>query len=494
MLLHAVVRITIAAATLVAALLCVASPALAMRVYVLRGQRVEVRNERVAGRADLPARRAHLAESKWRASRRPGAATRKAVDRLLARSQIDQATHDQRLATLRGARRAYARLIGVRRAELGSVIANADAIARSHQLTPSRLPAIFATLAANHRWWMHGRLLAPGARVSVGRSPLLWQYYPGQGIELQMLANFGRANALWSAKDAAGLRSLLDALIPLAADRGGWPAWEYYFRFGGGKPPWTSAISQGTAVQVLGRAGQLLGDPSLTALGEQALGAFEQPPPAGVRVATEHGPFYVIYSYAPRELVINAELQALVGLYDFGQITGDARAQNLFAEGNATAEALLPRYDTGAWSLYDQKHESDLNYHKLVTTFLHNLCKRMPAETIYCDTAARFRSYLDEAPTVSVASQRVRARARAELAFSLDKISRVGVSVLDSDSNAVFATSAVVGRGWRTFAWSRPAKPGLYTLRVRATDLAGNLSAPAEATLRILSARKRRRR
>ena len=31
-------------------------------------------------------------------------------------------------------------------------------------------------------------------------------------------------------------------LVPLAADRGGWPAWEYYFRFDGGAPPWTSSI------------------------------------------------------------------------------------------------------------------------------------------------------------------------------------------------------------------------------------------------------------
>src|SRR5258706_4477334 len=138
-----------------------------------------------------------------------------------------------------------------------------------------------------------------------------------------MLANFGKANALWSGRKVTALRTLLAELVPLAVDRGGWPAWEYYFKFGGGSPPWTSSISQGTAVQVLGRAGQLLGDPALTNAGALALAAFEQAPPNGVRVDTPTGPFYAIYSFAPGLRVINAHLQALVGLYDFAQITGD---------------------------------------------------------------------------------------------------------------------------------------------------------------------------
>jgi hypothetical protein len=364
-------------------------------------------------------------------------------------------------------------------------------MAAAGQLVPARLAPVFATLAANVQWWNNGPLLSNGQRVSVGSSQLIWQYYSGQGIQLQMLANFGKANALWAGRKRATLRTMIDELVPLAVDRGGWPAWEYYFKFGGGSPPWTSSISQGTAVQALGRAGQLLGDPALTNAAALSLAAFEQAPPNGVRVDSPTGPFYAIYTFAPTLFVINAHLQALVGLYDFAGIAGDGRALALFQQGDATAQAAMPTYDTGKWSMYDQNHESDLNYHKLVTTFLGNLCKRT-ATPVYCDTEARFKADLESPPTVTAATQRIRAGVPAKLAFALDKVSRVGL-VVSQGTRTVYSTSAVVGRGARFFGWSRPAAPGVYQLRLLATDLAGNRSQPATAALRILKPRKPRK-
>jgi hypothetical protein len=321
---------------------------------------------------------------------------------------------------------------------------------------------------------------------------VIWQYYRGQGLELQMLANFGKANALWSGKRKDALRALLNELIPLAADRGGWPAWEYYFKFGGGKPPWTSSISQGTAIQSLARAGQLLGDPSLTAIALQALAAFEQPPPGGVRQDTPTGPFYRLYSFNPKELVINAHLQALVGLYDVAQLTGDPRPLGLFQQGDAEAQSVLPSYDTGAWSMYDQSHESDLSYHDLVTGFLQNLCKRT-ATPIYCDIATRFKTDRKTPPVTQPVTATIRTGTPAKLSFQVNKIARVGVTVLDASGGVVYATSAIVGRGNHFYSWSKPAPPGSYTLRVTATDLAGNQGEAADGSLRILEARKRQR-
>jgi D-glucuronyl C5-epimerase C-terminus len=464
------------------------------RVLVLRDGKVHVKRERFLGPSSLPAtgsaasRKATAAAAK-KAPR--GRATRLALDELLAQGAIDQATRDARQASLRQTLRAYKVLTGTRKAELGAVIDNADAMADSDQLTPQRLNAVFETLEANASWWAEGSIPRSGARVSVDGSPVIWQYYPGQGIQLQMLANFGKANALWSGKKKAALRTLVDELLPLAVDRGGFPAFEYYFKFGGGKPPWTSSISQGTAVQALARAGQLLGDPNLTGFAQQALGAFEQPPPAGVRLDTPTGPFYLIYSFAPKMLVINAHLQALVGLYDAAQIIGDPRALTLFQEGDSEAQAVLPSYDTGAWSMYDTSHESDLNYHDLVTTFLTNLCKRTTT-AIYCDTAAHFKAYKKTLPVSAPVTRTIRAGKPAKLSFSVDKISRVGVTVVDDQGTIVFSTSAVVGRGEHFYAWSRPADAGTYTLRVTATDLAGNRGAAAEGPLRILPPRKKK--
>jgi hypothetical protein len=493
---HTITRHIATACALVAFLLLSAAGAEARvaRVLVLDGARVHARAERFLGATDLPgapATAGRPARAAAAAVKKPpaGRPTRDAIDGLLAQGQIDQATRDARQAQLRSALRSYKSLTGTRKAQLGAVIANSDAMASAGQLVPARLGPVFATLAANVEWWTNGPLLGSGQRVSVGDSQLIWQYYPGQGIQLQMLANFGKANALWSGKKRIALRALLAELVPLAVDRGGWPAWEYYFRFGAGSPPWTSSISQATAVQALGRAGQLLADPALTGQGAAALGAFEQPAPNGVRVDTETGPFYAIYSFNPGLRVINAHLQALVGLYDFAQITGDGRALALFQQGDAEAQAVLPAYDTGLWSMYDQNHESDLGYHKLVTTFLGNLCKRTAAP-VYCDTQARFKAQLGMPPSVSPATSRIRTGAPAKLSFSLDKISRVGL-VVAQGARTVYSTSAVVGRGLRSFSWSRPGAPGIYELRVVATDLAGNRSEPATRTLRILEARKR---
>jgi hypothetical protein len=480
--------------TLLAALACAVPEAAASPVLTLRGHDVVKRQVPFAGPTDLPPPPAPGpgdARAKRKAAPPKGRPTRDALDALLASGQIDQPTHDADTATIKRALRAYRDLTGTRKTELAAVIANADAIAAGSQLTPPRLAPVFLTLARNTEWWTNGTLLTNGKRVGFAGSELIWQYYPGQGIELQMLANFSQANALWSAKKRDRLRSLIAELGPLGDVRpDGSIAWEYYFRFGGGSPPWSSSISQGTAVQSLGRAASLLADPALNDLAARSLALFEQPPPAGVRRDTPDGAFYLIYSFAPGLLVLNAHLQAVIGLYDFAQLTGDPRAQALYDAGVAEARVAVPRYDTGKWSLYSLERESDLSYHELVTTFLGNLCKRTE-EPVFCDAAARFESYLEVAPSISQSTQRVRAGKPARISFKLDKISRVGMTITDSRGRTMLSTSAVVGRGAHYFTWRSPAKAGTYDLRLSARDLVGNPAEPVDGTLKVLKAPRR---
>jgi hypothetical protein len=479
---HARVRWALPA---VLALAC-AGTAQAAPVTVLHGKHTTVLHERFAGSTELPPTRARVKPARKRAPL--GRPTRDALDALLASGQIDQQAHDARTGVLKRALRSYRKLTGTRRTELGAVLLNADAMAAAGALTPSRLEPLFLTIDRNRQWWTTGRLLSNGQRVSFSGSQVIWQYYRGQGIELQMLANFGRVNALWSSRRRTALRELVDEMVPLASDRGGFPAWEYYFRFGGGSPPWTSSISQGTAVQSLARSGQLLSDPALTDLALRATAVFEQPPPNGVRVDDANGAFYLIYSFAPDLRVLNAHLQAVIGLFDLTQLTGDPRAQALFTAGESEARAIVPSYDTGRWSLYDQSRESDLSYHELVTGFLSNLCKRV-GQPVYCETADRFKADEKTPPAVSASTARIRTGKPARIGFQLDKISRVGMTVRTSSGATVLSTSAVVGRGSRYFTWSRPAKPGVYQLTITATDLAGNRAEPATRSLRILKAR-----
>src|SRR5262249_45555581 len=186
---------------------------------------------------------------------------------------------------------------GPRRGGVGPGPANLQAIGGAGAFTPPRLPALFLTLERNRQWWTTEALLANGARVSFGSSKIVWQYYAGQGIEIQWLATFGKANAYFSGHENANLRQLVSEVLPLASSRAGGIAWEYEFRFDGGTPPWTSGLSQGTAVQALARAYSRFKEPAQLTAAQQALGVFRNSPPAGVRVTTALGAHYAEYSY-----------------------------------------------------------------------------------------------------------------------------------------------------------------------------------------------------
>ena len=64
-----------------------------------------------------------------------------------------------------------------------------------------------------------------------------------------------------------------------ATKRAGGIAWEYLFRFDGGAPPWTSGLSQGTALQVLARAWSRFNEPAYLTAAQQALGIFQTAAP-----------------------------------------------------------------------------------------------------------------------------------------------------------------------------------------------------------------------
>ena len=368
------------------------------------------------------------------------------------------------------------RLRGTRRSQLDSVTETIHQIAVSGQLTPSRLPALFATLAANVQWWTTGPLLASGQRVEFAGSQLVWEYYPGQGIQLQVLGSFGKADGLYTAGPSSypAMEQLLSELIPLAAQRGGGMTWEYYFDFDGGKPPWTSAMSQATGLEALSRAYQATGNPYYLTVAGQALPVFTVGPPAGVGVKTALGTRFLQYTFAPRISIINAFLQTLIGLYAYAHVSGNQEAQQLFAAGNAEAEAEVPSFDTGAWSLYQPGVEDDLSYHELVTGFLQQLCS-LTSAPVYCTTAQHFQSYLKIPPVVTQLTSTGRARKPVSLRFRLSKISHVGV-VITQGATTKFATSATFPYGVDHFTIPRLKVAGTYEVALAATDLAGNFA------------------
>jgi hypothetical protein len=489
------VRSVLVAAALTVALL-VPSQAVAAPVLVLDGDRVERRDDPHLPALDLPSPPASGVRSAGvrRAQTKP--TVRGELARLLAEGQIDQATHDTHRRTYNLARKAYKNLTGARKLALGGALENAELVAASGQLTPSRLAPLFLTIERNRQWWTTGPLLRNGQRVEFAGSELVWQHYSGQGIQLQILANFGKANGAWQAKDDEDLRALLDELVPLASDREGLLAWEYWFRFGGGSPPWASGMAQATGVQALARAADRLGEPAYRDAAIRALALFETPAPRGVRVEGEVGPHYLLYSFAPGLRVLNGFLQAVIGLYDAAPLLGEPRAQALFESGDAQARRETVLSDTGAWSLYSigddpaAGRESSLHYHRVVTDFLERLCDRVVAGE-YCEAARKFPAYEEVAPIVRPLTRRVRAGKPANLRFVLSKISRVRLQVANGD-RIVATRSATVGYGKRFLTWT-PRTPGLYELRATAADLAGNDSIERTIELEVLPPRPTRR-
>ncbi len=300
-----------------------------------------------------------------------------ALQGLQRSGQITPALYAKYAGAYSAAKRSLGRLSGTRRAELGAVMANVEAMAAGGYLIASRLPVIFLTLERNRRWWTTEPLVGSGVRVSFPGSKLVWEHYAGQGIEIQWLGTFGEGNGYYlSGHENANLRQLLSEVLPLATKRAGGIAWEYMFQFDGGRPPWTSGLSQGTALQVLARSWQRFKEPELLSAAQQALGIFQTAPSSGVQVRTAAGSEYAEYTYAPSDRILNGFIQAVIGLYDYTQITKDPLGLKLFEAGDAEARAEVPHYDTGAWSLYDQFSESNLNYHELLTEFLQHLCER----------------------------------------------------------------------------------------------------------------------
>jgi D-glucuronyl C5-epimerase C-terminus len=424
-----------------------------------------------------PTPRAFSARAAAPRAHKPQRTVRSELARLLKTQLISPSQYAADSASFSAALSAERRLRGTRATELEAVIQNLHNIAAAGKLTPGRLPVLFETLNYNRQWWTSGPVPGANTYVEFTDSQLVWEYYPGQGIELQVLATFGKADGLFAAgpADYAQMREVLAQMIPLAVNRGGGLTWEYYFQFEAGRPPWTSAMSQGTGIEALTRAYVASKESSYLEIAHQALPIFTTAPPVGVRVPTALGARYVQYTFDPGTSILNAFLQSLIGLYDYAQMSGDPLAARLFAAGNAEAQAEVPNFDTGAWSLYQPGQEDTLSYHELVTGFLEQLCQRTLAP-VYCLTAQRFTAYLKTPPSLQLLTQRVPKGKPATIQFKLSKYSHVGIVVVGPGGHTLFETSADFGYGTRSFAVPALKHKGVYTIRLAATDLAGNFN------------------
>jgi D-glucuronyl C5-epimerase C-terminus len=492
------VRALIVAAALTLAL---AAPASASEVMLVKGGEVIPQNDPAlpGESADLP-----LAPSIGCAARQPdamsasGASVRAVLLRDLRNGALTQPLYEQYRDEYKRAQTTVRHLQGVRRTNLDGVIRSMERISRAGLFTVSRMPALFFQLKHNVDFWPSVRLphipsptpspcryfaqkagYVTPVRYVFDDSPIIFEYYPGFGLQLQPLANFGKANALANAcKGVYGpkvpchldqLKQMLDALVATASQRGGYTTWEYWFPFGGGSPPWTSGLSQGTAIQALVAGAQLLGDPHYLDVARSALGIFQISPPNGVRVNAFGGDWYLQYSFARGLFILNGFLQSLNGIFDLAQATNDPAAKAIFARGDRAAQNAIPQYNTGAWTLYSlHGNESDLNYHRVLRDFVKGLCQRTGAQT-YCHYSQLFTDYLSQHPKLDfLGATTTRARHASALRFRLSKISCVGV-VVKRGGKVAYANRLQFPYGVHGFSWV-PRSPGSYSVTFTTID------------------------
>jgi hypothetical protein len=338
--------------------------------------------------------------------------------------------------------------------------------------TSPRALALFSQLAENASYLEHHRMpAAADGQIDVsGDDGVVYRWFPGLGLEFHPLASFGALNSRAAAEDTDGAQTLADALLARAIPRGGRLIWEYSFPFGGGRPPWASGMAQAVAAQALARTGALLGDGSYTTAAAKAYAAV---PPLVQQ--TKWGPWIRLYGFS-RLVVLNAQLQAILSLTDYGRTTGTGAAGALAQRLDTAAQRLFPHFDTGDWSLYHLGGTyAPLNYQQYVTQELAQLAAQTQ-EPFWVDTAQRFKAYLG-APQITEATPPPTIYPQpldgfldsASIPITLSQRSSVIVAIAGKVTTYRFS------RGTHVLTWTPPPGlgPGTYPVSVSAISHSG---------------------
>ncbi len=220
-----------------------------------------------------------------------GSTVPKTLQQLEQSGLISAADHRTYLGQWNSALNEEKQLSSARAAQLADVTVLLHNMAAAHEMTATRLPVLFLTLQRNAQYWKSGAMLSYGARVQFPGSEIEWEYYPGQGIQLQVLGTFGEADGYYESGKAGypKLVTLMQEMLPLAVKRGGGLTWEYYFDWEGGTPPWVSAMAQGTGLEALSNAYLATGNQMYLTTAHQMLPLLETKPATGGACAPRSG-------------------------------------------------------------------------------------------------------------------------------------------------------------------------------------------------------------
>jgi hypothetical protein len=217
---------------------------------------------------------------------------------------------------------------------------------------------------------------------------IVYRYITDHGFQFHPIADFGRLNTLARRGRSEAVRRLADALVARGIRSRKALVWEYYFPFGGPNR-WGSGFAQAVGAQALAQSSALLHDPKLE---EQARAAFRGIS-RGLWLELGGGLWVREYGFSDMG-ILNAQLQSLVSLYHYVELTGDDLARAAVAKMASATQTLLAQFDTGCWSRYSLGGSpASLHYH----TYHVQLLKELAAKTgdpLWSTTAARWDGYL----------------------------------------------------------------------------------------------------
>jgi D-glucuronyl C5-epimerase-like protein len=381
----------------------------------------------------------------------------KAADAQRYRADVTHALRDvSRLAPLR------ARVITSQLAQLTPLWSS---------YTSPRALTLFGQLEANLSY-LEAQKVPTTAVDITDDDGVVYRWFPNVGFEFHPLASFGALNNAAAAQDSEKTRALADALVARAIPRDSRLIWEYQFRYGIGRPPWASGLAQAVAAQALARSAALLDDP---ALGAAAVRAFASVSPLTMKLSS--GPWIRLYGFNS-EIVLNAQLQAVLSMLEYAQSTEDAKATALAEQLSTTAEKMLPRFDTGDWSLYELGGAyASTSYEKFVTDLLQKLAAKT-ADPFWVATAQRFHAYYYDPPQVTQTTPPPTIYPQPADGYLDTAPITVNLSMRASVTVAVGGkvTTYRWAAGSHTVNWTPPASlaQGTYPVQVTATSYAGH--------------------
>jgi heparosan-N-sulfate-glucuronate 5-epimerase len=149
-----------------------------------------------------------------------------------------------------------------------------------------------------------------------------------------------------------GFLALADWLLGDADEGGAWrthiPVPKYGVEAG-----WASAMGQGLGISVLVRAHADTGRDDYLAQARAALAPMRtRVEDDGTQTTLDGHTVLEEYPADRPAAILNGWIFALIGLHELALATGDEEPRALFEESVAGLLELLPRYDTGWWSLY----------------------------------------------------------------------------------------------------------------------------------------------